>query len=97
MRAFSFVQRAGLQLFGQLLQNRRVFQRAGVLRDGLALGDAAQQAPHDLAAARLRQVVAKADVLGLGDRANFLGHPVAQLVGDLLGLIAGKGDVPISP
>ncbi len=35
----------------------------------------AQQPPHDLAAAGLGQVVAEADVLGLGDRADLLGRP----------------------
>jgi hypothetical protein len=44
----------------------------------------AQQAAHDLAAAGLGQVVAEADVLGLGDRADLLGHPVAQFLGDRL-------------
>jgi hypothetical protein len=73
----------------QLIQDGRVLQRAGVLGDGFALGDAAQQAAHDLAAAGLGQVVAEADVLGLGDGADLLGHPVAQLVGDLLGFVAG--------
>src|SRR5688572_14470024 len=68
----------------QLLQDCRVLQRGHVLRDLLALGDRAQQAAHDLARARFRQVVAEADVLRLGDRADLLADPVAQLLGDLL-------------
>ncbi len=73
---------------GQLIQDGRILQRAGVLRDRFALGDGAQQAAHDLAAACLGQVVAEADVLRLGDRADLLGHPVAQLLGDGPGLVA---------
>src|SRR5512134_3413066 len=74
----------------QLLQDRRVLERGDILGDGLALGDGAQQAAHDLAGARLWQVVAEADVLGLGDGADFLADPVAQLLGDLQRLIAGR-------
>src|SRR5262245_47064002 len=70
----------------ELLQDRRVLERRHVLGDLLALGDRAQQAAHDLAGARLRQVVAEADVLRLGDRADLLADPVAELLGDLLRL-----------
>eukprot|EP01136_Pigoraptor_vietnamica_P034612 Opistho-1_new@98791 len=72
----------------QLFQDRGVLQGRGVLRDALALGHRTQQAPHDLARAGLGQVVAEADVLGLGDRTDLLGHMVAQLLGDGLGLVA---------
>src|ERR1041385_8874777 len=74
----------------QLLEDARILERRHVLRDLLALRDRAQQPPHDLAGARLRQVVAEADVPGLRDRADFLRHPVAQLVGDLLRLGARR-------
>src|SRR5688572_19863366 len=56
----------------QLLQYRRVLQGRDVLLDLLALGDGAQQPAHDLAGAGLGQVVAEADVLGLGDRPDLL-------------------------
>src|SRR5690349_10477413 len=72
----------------QLLQDRRVLEGRHVLRDLLALRDGSQKAPHDLAGARLRQVVAKADVLRLRDRADFLADPVAQFLRDLLRLVA---------
>ena len=65
----------------QLFKNRGIFQRAGVLRDDLTFGDAAQQTAHDLAAACLGQVLAKADVLGLGDGADLLKSPLAQFGG----------------
>src|ERR1700709_334045 len=76
--------------FLELLQNRRVFQRRHILRNRLALGQHAQQTPHDLARARLRQMVAETDFLRLGDRPDFLGDPVAQLERELLGLVAGR-------
>src|SRR3546814_3906909 len=46
---------------GQLLDDCRVLQRRDVLRDLLPLGDRAEQTTHDLAGARLRQVVGKAE------------------------------------
>ena len=72
----------------QLVQNGRVLQSAGVLRDGLAFGQRTQQAAHDLAGAGFGQVVAKADVFGFGDGANFFGHMVTQNFGNLLGLVS---------
>src|SRR5437762_776422 len=65
----------------QLLQYGRIFERGHVLRDFLAFSDRAKQAPHDLARARLGQVFAKADFLGLGDRSDLLADPIAQLPG----------------
>src|SRR6267378_5417303 len=66
----------------QLLEDSRVLECRHVLLDLLALRDRAQQPPHDLARARLGQVVAEADVLGLGNGADLLADPVAQLLGD---------------
>src|ERR1700754_1456354 len=43
--------------FAQLIENRRILERRYVLRNLLALRQRAQQTPHDLARARLRQVV----------------------------------------
>src|SRR5512146_1452273 len=54
-------------------ERRRVTERA-------ALGDVAQEAPHDLARSRLRQIRREQDVVGLGDGADLLRNEVAQLV-----------------
>src|SRR5436190_24143288 len=81
---------APLQRLLQLVENSRILERGNVLRDRLALGDRAQQPPHDLARAGLRQVVAEADVLGLCDCSDLLAYPVAQRARDLLGLFARR-------
>src|SRR5690606_31167306 len=65
----------------QLLEDGRILQGGNVLRHLLALGQRAQQAAHDLAGTGLGQVVAEADVLGLGDGADLAGNPVAQVGG----------------
>jgi hypothetical protein len=59
------------------------------LRNRLTFGNAAQQTAHDFAAAGFGQVVAKADVFGFSDGANFFGYPVAQLGGYGFGFVAG--------
>ena len=74
----------------QLIEDGGVFQRRHVLGDFLALGQHAQQPPHDLAGTGLGQVVAETQFLGLGDRANLLADPVPQLLGDLFGLVADR-------
>src|SRR6266850_3844208 len=74
----------------ELFEDGRVFQRRDVLLDLLALRDRAQQPPHDLARARLRQVVAEADVLRLGDGTDLLADPVAQLLRDFQRLVAAR-------
>src|SRR5207253_9652681 len=61
----------------QLLEDRRVLERGGVLRDLLAARDRFQEPPHDLARAGLRQIVGEADVVGLGDRPELLAYPLA--------------------
>src|SRR6266508_2465844 len=58
---------------GRIRERRRVAQRS-VLRD------VAQKTPHDLAAARLRQLRGEDDVRGLGDRADLAADVVAQLL-----------------
>src|SRR3546814_20211341 len=73
---------------GQLVQNRRIFKSGDVLGNRLALGHHPQQAPHDLAGAGLGQILAKAYVFGFSDGADFLGYPVAQLLGNGIGFIA---------
>src|SRR5690349_6873301 len=76
--------RAPLQRLLQLIEDRRILERRDILRDRLALRDRAQEPPHDLARARLGQIVAEPDVLGLRDRPDLLADPVAQLLRDLL-------------
>jgi hypothetical protein len=56
----------------QLRQHAVVFERRGVADRGVARRDVAQQPAHDLAAARFGQGVREADVVGLGQRADFL-------------------------
>jgi len=70
---------AGLLRLPHLFQDGRIFERGDILSDLLALGQYTQQAPHDLARARLRQVVAETDLLRLGNRADLLADPVAQI------------------
>src|SRR5450830_1374462 len=73
----------------QLLENRGIFQGGDVLCNRFAFRQHAQQAAHDFAGAGLGEVVAEADFLGLGDRADFLGDPVAQFQGQFASLFAG--------
>ena len=54
---------------GQLIENGWILERARILGHRFALGDHTQQAAHDLARAGFGQVVAKTDVLGLGNGA----------------------------
>src|SRR5438034_10550901 len=75
---------ASLEAMLQLLQYRRILERRHVLCDLLAFCDRAQEPSHDLPGARLRQIVAEANVLRFGDRADLLADPVAQLLCDLL-------------
>src|SRR3990167_5194861 len=74
----------------ELVEYRRVLQCRDVLFDLLALGERAQEPAHDLARTGLGQVVTEADILGFGDRADFLGDPVAQFIGDLAARVAGR-------
>src|SRR3546814_9738334 len=67
-----------------LFDNCRILQRRDVLCDLLTFADRAQQATHDLAGARLRQVVGKADLVGLGERADFAADVFAQFLRQLL-------------
>ena len=60
-----------------LVDDAGVGQRRGVA-EVAALGDVAQQAAHDLAAAGLRQLRRQVDRLRLGDGADLLADVVAQ-------------------
>ena len=70
----------------QLIQDRRILKRRDVLGDLLAARHGFQQASHDLARARLGEIVGKADFIGLGDGTDLLGHPVAQLLDQRAGV-----------
>src|SRR5690606_34457459 len=71
----------------QLIENRGVFQRGHILRNLVALGHYTQQAPHDLARTGLGQVFAETYVFGLGNWTDLTGYPIAQLLGDAVGLV----------
>src|SRR5512146_2357640 len=58
-------------------ERRRVAER-------LALGDGAQEPPHDLPGPRLRQVRGEQDVLGPGDRADLPHHVLLQVFAEIL-------------
>src|SRR5262249_61436309 len=62
-----------LLVLAQLGEHRVVLERGGVADRLLAGGDVAQEAPHDLAASRLRQGIREADVVGAGGGADLLG------------------------
>src|SRR5674476_671882 len=76
-----------LDLSLQLLGHGRVAQRRHVAQ-GPSLGDVAQQPAHDLARARLWQVVGPDDPLGSGELADPLGDGRADALDRLL--VAGK-------
>ena len=65
-------------MFFQLGDHAEVFQRGGVALDIAAGGQFTEQAAHDFAAAGFGQRVGEADVVGSGERADFLGDPLAQ-------------------
>ena len=70
--------RGALFLALKLQQDRLIFQGGGILRDSLAAGDGAQQAPHDLARASLGQIVGVADIFRLGDVADLFAKGDAE-------------------
>ena len=61
--------RCASSLAAQLIDDGRILERRQILRDVLVARDGAQQPAHDLARARLRQVVGEADVVGPRDGA----------------------------
>src|SRR4051794_17684502 len=70
---------AGFHLLLDLLGHRRIAER-GHVAELAALRDVLQETPHDLAGARLRQVVGVDEALRTGELADLVGHVVAQLV-----------------
>ena len=75
----------------ELVDDGGIGERRGVA-EVAALGDVAQQAAHDLAAAGLGQVRGEVDRLRLGDRADLGGDVIAQ-VGDVDLRAAAQRDV----
>src|ERR687890_1857223 len=72
-----------LDLALELLHHVGVAQR-GDVAELLALGDVAQQAAHDLARPRLRQVVGPDDALGPRELADPLGDVLADLADEVV-------------
>src|SRR4051812_27799880 len=77
-----------LDLALELVHHVRVAERRDVA-ELLALGDVAQQPAHDLARARLGQVVGPDDALGPRQLADALGHVLADLLHELVAGLVG--------
>src|SRR3954469_18250496 len=76
-----------LHLALELLHDVRVAERRDVA-ELLALGDVAQQAAHDLARARLGQVVGPDDALRPRELPDPLGDVLADVVDEVVGALA---------
>src|SRR4051812_25701225 len=76
--------RPSLLLLAQPRQHRVVLQRRRVAGGLPPAGDVAQQPPHDLARARLRQALREADLVRPRQRPDLLDDVVAQLLLQLL-------------
>src|SRR4029077_9888192 len=59
-----------------------IFQRRDILSHLLAARERTQEAPHDLSRTSFRQIVGEANLLGFGDRSEFLAHPLAQFANE---------------
>ncbi len=66
----------------ELLDDRGVGERGGIA-ERPSFGDVAQQAPHDLTAARLGKLLGERDELRAGELAELGADVIAQLVGEL--------------
>src|SRR5919198_1037672 len=78
--------RLGRRALFDLVNDRRIRESRRVAERSI-LRDVAQQPAHDLAAARLRQLRREDDIRRLGDRADLLGHVVAQPLEHLDGAV----------
>src|ERR687898_297469 len=78
------------QTFADQVHDRRVGERGHVTEVPL-LRHVAQQPAHDLARASLRQLGDDHDLARLGDRADLLGHVVAELADHAVTSVAGLG------
>lgn len=67
----------------ELFKDRRILQRRNVLRDCLTLRQGTQEAAHDLTRSRLGEILTEANIFRLGNRPDFLGHVVLQLLDHL--------------
>src|ERR1035438_841527 len=63
----------------QLRDHSKVLQCSGVALDVAVGRQLPEETPHNLPAARLRQCVGEANVVGFCQRSNLLRHPLAQL------------------
>ena len=71
----------GLLIFlAEFGQDAVIFERRGVADGFFAGGDVAQQPAHDFAAAGLGQGAGEADVVGLGQRADFVADVLLELL-----------------
>src|SRR4029453_12593516 len=84
-----FTCRRSLLVFAQLGQHREVLERRRVADRFLPRRDVAQQAPHDLAAARLGK--------GVGEPDLFRPRDGADLLDDVLLELAAQGLVRLEP
>src|SRR5215471_4568978 len=75
-----------LPVVDEIIDHGGVGERRGVTEVAVfVLGDLAQDAPHDLARARLRQAWRELDEIGRGDRPNLLAHPLHQFLAQVFG------------
>ena len=69
-----------LAFFDEVGDHRWFGQRRDIAEIAeIVLGDLAQDSPHDLAGASLRQSWRELNEIRRGDRADLLAHPIAQL------------------
>src|SRR3954452_9878182 len=64
----------------QLGDHGEILKRGGIALDFAVRGQLPEQAPHDLAAAGLRQALGEADIVRTRQGPDLLGHPFAQFI-----------------
>src|SRR5258705_8215016 len=74
-------------LRGQPGDHAQIFERRNVARHRMSGDDLAQQSAHDFSAACFRKRVGEPDLFGTRERANFMRHPLAQLLSQLLVIV----------
>src|SRR5580765_6295434 len=67
-------------LRGQPRDHPQIFKRRNIARHRMSGDDLAQQAAHDFAAACLGERIGEADLFRTRERANFMRHPLAQIL-----------------
>jgi hypothetical protein len=66
-------------LGGQACYYAEILESGHIAGDGIRRHDFAQQAAHDFAAAGFGERIGEADLLRLGEAADFVTYPLAQL------------------